>query len=1151
MKSKKEYFFINRIKLLNFHNFTNTIIDLNNVGGHLFLMGDNGSGKTTVLDAIHYVLTAGEKLEFNAAARVAGSKQLGRRAQGLITRYNVDTGHLRPSGGVTYAALEIKKPNGKITTIAIGMSVNSPNDALTRWGVIKECSLEEIPFVIQDSEGERPRDKAEMKKVLGGSGYFGQPAAYCNALAERFLGGRAKFNDFCRFLSMGKAYREIASHTSDYQTLFMRLLPESDYEIFEKIIMSLKSIDESHDHLREYDARLKYVNDLASLLDVIIESNTMSATFEAVELFIKVKHLNDTIFENNQKIEQWTAELKKCEEAELALLADKNIAEKRVNELKERDASGAIAREKELRDNIDLMRKQHVSIKENLKQKQNITAQLAENQKHISTTLREELSTLMKNLPGKSINAGVEIAPVLMVLESIIHGENIDSEKLGRIFSDVIEKCGDVSNSQRPKLGRLEARIADTTFNINETSECERLLMENREVMPEWNGFASLAEDLDSNGIVYSPLYKGVEWHPDLNDTTKAAIEEFIGEEILAIITVTEEEYDHAADIIFNDYPGHKLAIIAPVDNIPRELREWAKSIFDITVCNPISLGILLRELFAKTPPELTTFNDIDIVKFRGRDNSFSGIEARFIGVDSREKAQKRKLKEVRADLREFRKSLKEYEQIRKGVKSTIRIVDNLKKLLSKALEKVREDIMTIDKMESNLSHELENLNRIKDDLQRLEDDMKKSKNRHADIIKRMKDNNLDEIENLVAIAEEELKNIENIITKKVKEVARLSVKCDEIKKKTTIVETELVEVLVAYDDKLFILKNKYKVSEAAEMVLKLREENKLHIENDATELANKHKLIAAENIATLKITINDITGVNYGFSYDQENNRLFTREGIAIKELEESLVKQLNDQHKLINEKTTELFKKLIVDTMLRTLAEKVHELEKMQRDINSLLAGRLFGNNTYKIRIKPRERYANLVKMIKTLSFYSEGTEQIENFFEDYKNEIMETPPGEIPPMLDYRNWYSYDMCVYVAGGEDGAVMNARVKSVGSGGEQAVPNYLLVLTIAHFMFSGSNIKLNTLLFDEAFYGIDSQRKDQLMGFATDLGLQLFVASPDQDGVKDEIAYSTSLLVVKDKFYNIHLYPYHWKNLDARDLFEQEEENAEFTKEL
>jgi hypothetical protein len=114
------------------------------------------------------------------------------------------------------------------------------------------------------------------------------------------------------------------------------------------------------------------------------------------------------------------------------------------------------------------------------------------------------------------------------------------------------------------------------------------------------------------------------------------------------------------------------------------------------------------------------------------------------------------------------------------------------------------------------------------------------------------------------------------------------------------------------------------------------------------------------------------------------------------------------------------------------------------------------------------------------------------------------------------------------------DGILMDRRTKSVGSGGEQAVPNYLLILTIADFLYHGSGARLQTLLFDEAFYGIDAGRRDQLLGFATDLGLQLIVASPDQDGVRTEVAYSTTLLVVKDEAYDVHLYPYHWENPEA-----------------
>ena len=62
--------------------------------------------------------------------------------------------------------------------------------------------------------------------------------------------------------------------------------------------------------------------------------------------------------------------------------------------------------------------------------------------------------------------------------------------------------------------------------------------------------------------------------------------------------------------------------------------------------------------------------------------------------------------------------------------------------------------------------------------------------------------------------------------------------------------------------------------------------------------------------------------------------------------------------------------------------------------------------------------------------------------------------------------------------------------------------------------------------------YGIDAARRDQLLAFADDLGLQLFVSSPDQDGVKREIKHSVSLIVVKDENLDVHLSPVVWRNV-------------------
>jgi hypothetical protein len=67
------------------------------------------------------------------------------------------------------------------------------------------------------------------------------------------------------------------------------------------------------------------------------------------------------------------------------------------------------------------------------------------------------------------------------------------------------------------------------------------------------------------------------------------------------------------------------------------------------------------------------------------------------------------------------------------------------------------------------------------------------------------------------------------------------------------------------------------------------------------------------------------------------------------------------------------------------------------------------------------------------------------------------------------------------------------------------------------------------------ALGGIASVGVSELLAFADDLGLQLFVSSPDQDGVKREIKHSVSLIVIKDENLDVHFTPVVWRNVPAQ----------------
>jgi hypothetical protein len=239
----------------------------------------------------------------------------------------------------------------------------------------------------------------------------------------------------------------------------------------------------------------------------------------------------------------------------------------------------------------------------------------------------------------------------------------------------------------------------------------------------------------------------------------------------------------------------------------------------------------------------------------------------------------------------------------------------------------------------------------------------------------------------------------------------------------------------------------------------------------------------------------------------------------------------------------------------MVSFFARHISRLEQMVRTINGLLSQRTFGTTRYRLELQKEERFAPFIEAVRKFNpFSSGGEEALRHFIDDHREEIMNTEAETVPQVLDYRNWYSYHLRMFNESGE-GIVIDRKIKSVGSGGEQAVPNYLTILTIADFLFKGNGIKLRALLFDEAFYGIDAGRRDQLLGFSSDIGLQLLVASPDQDGVRKEVPSSTTIVVVKDARYDVHLYPFHYENPAEKqvDLFAGPNENAsvEFGEEL
>ena len=71
-----------RMRLINWHRFENDTIEF---AHSVLLSGENGAGKSTILDAIQFVLTCNTS-NFNKAAHSDGDRNQGRRTLGSYVR---------------------------------------------------------------------------------------------------------------------------------------------------------------------------------------------------------------------------------------------------------------------------------------------------------------------------------------------------------------------------------------------------------------------------------------------------------------------------------------------------------------------------------------------------------------------------------------------------------------------------------------------------------------------------------------------------------------------------------------------------------------------------------------------------------------------------------------------------------------------------------------------------------------------------------------------------------------------------------------------------------------------------------------------------------------------------------------------------------
>ncbi|WP_165774642.1 ATP-binding protein [Candidatus Viridilinea mediisalina] len=184
---------LTRIFLHNWHRFNHHMLE---VQDGLYLAGHNGSGKSSVLDAMQLVLIADQsRVRYNSSAQDRSARTLDSYVRGKIG----ETRFLRPGNTVAYIALEFSAATQQVT---LGICIEAGEGQSTqRTFFIIPAALDPALFLVEG----RPLTRRELRQALKGqrgARTYDQVGEYQADLLNRLGGLNERFFDlFLRALT--------------------------------------------------------------------------------------------------------------------------------------------------------------------------------------------------------------------------------------------------------------------------------------------------------------------------------------------------------------------------------------------------------------------------------------------------------------------------------------------------------------------------------------------------------------------------------------------------------------------------------------------------------------------------------------------------------------------------------------------------------------------------------------------------------------------------------------------------------------------------------------------------------------------------------------------------------------------------------------
>lgn len=1038
-----------KLLLLNWSCFQNVCIEL---GSSTLFTGVNGTGKTTILDAMSYLLFA--NTQFNRAAddkeRTVNAYIHGDRKTNGSDRY------LRKDAVVSYIVMEFNSPTEGDFVVGVNIESRSAQDsAESKWFIFQNAKIEDFNFrSVENGRLSIASGKNLTRKGIPvkASEMLGREKA--KPAIARALGLRISDGDFKKYVE--KILKMMAFKPEKNVEKFVK-----DSVLVQNNVNSLQSLREQKNHYTEALQMLENNKKRKELLEKIEVATT------AYEKQLKYMNIRKMMFsyqflqKDKQDLEECKVQSKTLKLEQGKLEAQKNTVNSDLEAARDR-LTKVKDSNRTLSDSLGSKNEELKNCKEKIKECESSIAAL----KNLQVAITQLLPQIENN-----ISVSKESQEILKNLAE----DGIDASEKQTRFIELGDQIQTVSEEYTANKVRLEDRRDECKKTLAEIERNIKDLQAKKVIFPKdaENAKCSIQEEFNSRSIKSEVRFFAELVEEIKDESWRLAIETFLGRKRYFLIVddeycdvalriLKEKKLTNANVVLSDKIPDSDIekdsaAEILEIKN--KAARKYANYLLNgIHLCHTIEelheypKGGLMKDGMLAKSYAATMMKISDVVPCLGKNV-----------VEMQLKMKEREKEQTSAKLQNFIDQINELSDL-------LHLCDNIEwdpeEYNFESVEKIKQLNVRLGQIASEieiLKNSPEML-RAMQEIEMAEKRVSELKESSDELSEKLGGNKASQISNNKSIV-----NLIQSIENRMNDYQGLV-------KANLELEQEMFETYA-------------QMAKQQNSVLVIAEKT---VKNAVSDLNDKEKTLENIQLEYNKLAGKDLNerGVAYIWFYREEYR------DIANAKLDEA-------QNKL-----DEAQKKLQKAFLYDFIAELKENIEKAREEIdiiNKELKKIPFGIDFYQFKMEERPDrkiffdICNNLESYINQDFFNPMKVSQDKFNADvqkFLDDILQQGSDEME-YSDYRNYFVYDMSIRRKNGEEMDL--SQKQGSASGGEKQTP-YFIILAASLMQFYPKEKNCARVAFiDEAFSALSKERIEQMVKFLEENHFQVFYAAPPE----------------------------------------------------